>query len=225
MQSASNNPNSIIWTGRYTTMTESCCNVARIAAEYDIHPSGLAYGSLDEYLVARWKGDNVLEPDDINRITNWFNRRLLSKRYEQADRKHISAEISSDYRTLQEGNSDTQEELLADLEMSGIEGLAIKEEFIDPADLRSHLCSCLGEEQFQEDSEQLIGDEVHQLKSEFAVEVKELWSSLSQDAISKAESPDMKDVVVVISCPRCSATSTLEKVVECGYVCEDHYQL
>ena len=206
-------------------MAEHCCQVSQVAAKQSIRPAGLAYSSLDKYLLARWRGDDALERDDCDQLASWFNRSVLSQRYERAGRDRLSAEVLTDYYILSGNDTEDYQTLVAELTEDGLDPDAIRNDFVSAHTVESHLRECLDEELPIEKHDQQLDQRVQQLRSQVKADVKDICSSASEVIVSSSEGPQVEDTVIVLSCPRCSTTTTLEEAVENGYVCETHYPL
>lgn len=202
-----------------------CCKVDRVRGSFDLSPPIRADEGLDQYLVNRWVGEDSSEAAGLRTLTEWFNKQLLKKVYREHGRSDSSVRIDSDYNALQgsEIPEHEQEELISELADDGIDGEAIKEEFISKSTLSRHLKNCLGASKQTPKSE--TEWEIDRIEVATNTYRSHLESAL-QSLDNKKEIDGLEDSTLQIqrylSCSKCPTRVTVETAYEQGYVCSDH---
>lgn len=201
------------------------CKVDDLIARYDLSPPREEYNTFDEYLLARWKGEDGMESDGYKALTDWFNKQVLTKIYEAHGRDIPAFRIDSEYEILM-GDQDLQhDELAADLAADHIDIEAIRADLISWSTMRRHLKECLDgkKEQTRSTSDwELESVEVARLKTIEKARMA-LQSLSSKHRLPGATKANI-DIQVKLSCPECAVRVPIEDAVERGYVCKDHFQ-
>lgn len=183
------------------------------------------YESVDEYLVARWTGTDGRSADGYKALTNWFNKRLLKRVYEEHGRDTVSVHLDREYEVITgDENKDIQrDELAADLAADGLDIDEIKTELVSWSTMRHHLKGCLEAEKDTTPAETDWEANTVQMARERAAEkAQSVLSSLTSKGRLRDADRAQVDVQVKLSCPNCSVRVPFEDAVERGYVCNTH---
>jgi hypothetical protein len=206
--------------------SEHCCKVDRVRAAYDISPPLRTGGGLDEYLVARWLGKNNNESTGLRTLAEWFNKQLLKKVYREHGRSDSSVRINSEYNALQKDEipAHEREELISELADGGIDGEAIKENFISKSTLSRHLKNCLGATKQLSNSEtEWELDRIRITTNTYRSHLESALQSLdNKKKITGIEDSELQ-IQAYLSCSECPTRVTVETAYEQGYVCSDHH--
>ena len=199
------------------------CKVDALIRKYELSAGGRFDGTIDQHLVARWRGDEGFDAEGYRPLTDWFNKRLLKKRYDGHGRSTITARLDSEYEVLVGDEEIARQELAHDLESSGIDAEELRSDMISWSTMRHHLKGCL-------DAEKGAGDEPKEWERESLdvirdgteMKVRKVVNSLaSKGKIADAEDA-LVDVDIRLSCPKCPTRATVEEAIERGYICERH---
>ncbi|WP_408960686.1 rod-determining factor RdfA [Natrinema sp. 74] len=201
------------------------CKVDRLTDRYDLTPPRARDASLDEYLERRWTGADDRDPEGYKSLTEWFNKRLLSRIYEANGRDAMAAHLDREYELIVDGDGVERDELAADMATDGLDIDEVGSELISWSTMRHHLKGCLeAEKETPSASTDWERNTVEMAKEKTAEKARSVLSSLtSKDRLPEAERADI-DVQVKLSCPECSVRVPFEDAVERGYVCETHFE-
>ena len=183
------------------------------------------YDSVDEYLVGRWTGSDGRSADGYKALTEWFNKRLLKRLYEEHGRDTVSVHLDREYEVIA-GDADIQrDELAADLATDGLDVDEIDSEMVSWSTMRHHLKGCLDAEKDTTPAEtDWEMNTVQMARERTAEKTRSVLSSLtSKGRLLEAERANV-DVQVKLSCPDCSVRIPFEDAVERGYICETHFE-
>ena len=201
---------------------QHCCKVGRLAAMYDLqHASG--DGDLNNYLRARWLGQDEYTETGLRPLKDWFNKQLLKTVYTNNDRSTLGTRVDADYEAL--SGEEPEFSLLGDLQADGIDGDQLRSDFLSTSTLYRHLTNCLDEEKSNNTGNRDSNWEAD--KVEYAREVvkrsvnESLRSLESKSAIPEATRATIK-TEVVLGCPECATQVSFGRAIERGYICRDH---
>lgn len=201
------------------------CKVDTLIERHGLTVPDPGYESVDEYLVTRWTGSDGRSAEGYKALTEWLNKRLLKRRYEEHDRETVSVHLDREYEVIT-GETDIQrDELAADLATDGLDIDEIEHEMVSWSTMRHHLKGCLEAEKERPTASTDWETNTVQMAQERATErTRSVLSSLS----NKGRLPDAEranvDVQVKLSCPDCSVRVPFRDAVERGYVCETHFE-
>ena len=201
------------------------CKVDTLVEHHGLTVSDPAYATVDEYLVGRWTGADGRSADGYKALTEWFNKRLLKRLYEDHGRDTVSVHLEREYEVI-EGDDDIQrDELAADLATDGLDIEEIADEMISWSTMRHHLKGCLdAEKEAPTASTDWETNTVRKARERTVEKARSVLSSLaSKERLPDATRADV-DVQVKLSCPECSVRVPFEDAVERGYVCETHLE-
>lgn len=199
------------------------CKVDSLIERHALTVPDSGYESVDEYLVARWTGLDGRSADGYKTVTEWFNKRLLKRIYDEHSRDTVSVHLDREYEIIT-GDQDIQrDELAADFATDGLDIDDIADELVSWSTMRHHLKGCLDAEKDTTPAETDWETNTVQMTRERAAEkARSVLSSLtSKDRLRDADRAQV-DVQVKLSCPDCSVRVPFENAVERGYVCETH---
>lgn len=201
------------------------CKIDRLTDRYDLAPPLSEDVSIDEYLERRWTGADGRDPVGYKVLTEWFNKRVLSRLYEQHGREAMATHLDREYELIRDGDDIERDELAADLTTDGLDIDEVDSELVSWSTMRHHLKGCLeAEKETQSASTDWERNTVEMAKEKTAEKARSVLSSLSsKDRLPEAERADV-DVQVKLSCPDCSVRVPFEDAVERGYVCETHFE-
>jgi len=199
------------------------CKVDPIIERHSLAVPDPGHESVDEYLVARWTGADGRSADGYKTLTDWFNKRLLKRLYEDHGRDAVSVHLDHEYEIIT-GDEDLQrDELAADLATDGFDIDELATMMVSWSTMRHHLKDCLEAEKDTSPAETDWEMNTVQMARERAVEkAQSVLSSLhSKDRLRDADQAEV-DVQVKLGCPECSVRVPFENAVERGYVCDTH---
>jgi len=212
----------------YWMAPKHCCKVDRVRAAYDVSPPLRAGENLDEYLVARWLGENNNEATGLRTLAEWFNKELMKEVYRDHGRSDSSVRINSDYNALQEDDIPTheREELISELADDGIDGEAINKKFISKSTLSRHLKNCLGATKQPSNSEtEWEIDRIRVATNTYRSHLESALQSLDNKSKINGIGDSEFQVQAYLSCSECPTRVTVETAYEQGYVCSEHHDI
>jgi DNA-binding transcriptional ArsR family regulator len=199
------------------------CKIDPIIERHSLTVPDPGYESVDEYLVARWTGADGRSSVGYKTLTEWFNKQLLKRLYEDHGRDTVSAHLDREYEIIT-GDEDLQrDELAADLATDDFDIDELATMLVSWSTMRHHLKDCLGAEKDMSSAKTDWESNTVQMARERAAEkAQSVLSSLhSKDRLRDADQAEV-DVQVKLSCPACSVRVPFEDAVERGYVCNTH---
>lgn len=204
-------------------MTHEGCKVDRLIEKYEVSPGSRYDQTVDEYLLARWHGKDGFDSEGYRPLTDWFNKRLLKKRYDQQGRSTIRARLDAEYDVLTGDNEIAQGELAHDLELDGMDAEELQTDLISWSTMRHHLTGCLGEEKgTSQEPADWERESIDVIRNATEQKLQKVVNSLA----SKNEIQDANEAIVGVefrlSCPECPTRVTLEAALDQGFVCKNH---
>lgn len=201
------------------------CKVDTLIERYALTVPDPGYASVDEYLEVRWTGADGRSADGYKTLTEWFNKRLLKRLYEEHGRDTVRVHLDREYEVITGDDEIQRDELAADLATDGLDIDEIDSDLVSWSTMRHHLKGCLeAEKETAEASTDWETNTVQKAQERTAEKTRSVLSSLT----SKERLPDAQranvDVQVKLSCPDCSVRVPFEDAVERGYVCETHLE-
>ena len=201
------------------------CKVDDLIERYDLSSPREEYETLDEYLLARWKGLDGMESEGYQTLTERFNKRVLARIYDDHERDTPKYRIDSEYEILTAEQGVRHDELAADLATNDIDIDDVRAELVSWSTMRRHLNECLGGE--KEPPRSTSEWELESIDVARSKAIEKAQSAL-QSLSSKHRLPDATkadvDIQVKLSCPECPTRVSIEDAVERGYVCKDHFR-
>lgn len=201
------------------------CKVDTLIERHGLTVPEPRYDSVDEFLVARWTGQDGRSAEGYKSLTEWFNKRVLKRIYESHGRDTMSAHLGREYELIT-GESDLQrEELAADLSTKGLDIEELDRELISWSTMRHHLKGCLdAEKQTDQATTDWEANAVQIARERTEEKTRSVLSSLSsKQRLPNAERAEVQ-VQVKLACPDCSVRVPFEEAVDRGYVCETHFE-
>lgn len=206
-------------------MSGHCCKVGAAVDEYDLPASG-ANEDVDEYLIARWIGEDDWPAVGYRTLTDWFNERVLRTVYLRHDRSVTDARIESEYAALTGDDDLRRREVLDDLRADGIDADRLREALVSRSTMARHLKRCLGAEKERRDGGGESGnwecDKVAHGRRVLRRSASESVSSLANKGLLPEGDEAEIEIQVLLACPECATRVTFETAFERGYVCADH---
>jgi hypothetical protein len=202
----------------------ACCKVGAVIDRYPLERSVVG-GDIDEYLAARWRGDDGYPETGIRPLAEWFNKRLLQEVYSEHGRTATEVRVGSEYEALTSDDEVERGEILDDLQTDDIDGLRLTEDFVSPSTLYRHFRNCLDVEKPTSSGDAdptWEADKVAYARETARENVREALRSLdNKERLPNATTADL-DVAVTLSCPECATRVPFETALERGFVCRDH---
>jgi len=201
------------------------CKVDSLIERHGLTVPDAGYETVDEYLVARWTGTDGRSADGYKALTEWFNKRLLKRLYDEHGRDVVTVHLDNEYDVITGEDELERDELAADLATEGLDIDEISDELVSWSTMRHHLKGCLeAEKQTESASTDWEANTVQKAQDRTAEKAESVLSSLSSKGrLADAERADV-DVQVKLSCPDCSVRVPFEDAVDRGYVCETHFE-
>lgn len=203
-------------------MTEGC-KLDVVVDRHGLDATDARFDSLDEELLARWRGESGFAEHGYRSLATWFNRELLRHVYTDHGRETLGTRVDDEFETLREGEELARQELLDDLAYDGIDGERLCDEMVSWSTVRTHLTGCLDAEKEREPAR----TEWERESVEFAEErLLEKVSDALRSYQNKGEIADGVEaeasVQVRLACPECPTRVSLTEALEQGYVCAEH---
>lgn len=202
----------------------ACCKVGDVIDRYPLERSVVG-GDIDEYLVARWRGDDGYPKTGIRPLADWFNKRLLKEVYSDHGRTATETRIESEYAALNSDDEVERGEVVDDLRADDVDGRRLVADFVSPSTLYRHFRDCLDVEkptdEAASDSTWERDKVAYARKTARESAVEAVQSLDNKGRLPNATDAEI-DVSVVLSCPECATRVRLETALERGFVCRDH---
>ncbi|MEF8771093.1 rod-determining factor RdfA [Halodesulfurarchaeum sp.] len=201
---------------------DSCCKVGRVSAQYGVRGTSPTFDSIDETLLARWKGREGLREHGYRTLTDWFNRRLLKQTYEKHGRRTSDTQLAAEYDILV-GDDDLERlELSDELATDGIDADAIRTDMVSWSSMRVHLTNCLGGEKVRKAETDWERNSIEIARSQAVTKISEAVSSLGSKGRVDGGASASVSVDVQLECSQCGSTVPLVVALDRGYICETH---
>lgn len=198
------------------------CKLGRVAERYDLDPED-AGSSIDGQLRDRWLGEHGQGEHGYRTLTEWFNRRLLKRIYDERGRDATGARLESDYEALVGDDELTRLEVVDDLAADGIDAEAVLEDMISWSTMRTHLTECLGlEKERREASTDWERESIEIATDRAAEKIEEAVGSLASKGVVAGASSAAVNLEVELECDQCATTVPLVVALDRGYVCATH---
>lgn len=203
-------------------MTDGC-KLDLVVERYGVDTADARFESLDEELLARWKGESGFSEHGYRSLATWFNKQVLKAVYEDHGRETLGSRLDDEFQTLTEGAELQREELLDDLSDDGIDGERVESDMVSWSTVRTHLQDCLDAEKAQQEAQ----TEWEKRSVEYAEQrLLEKVSDALRSYQNKGEIVDGADadasVQIRLACPECPTRVSLSEALEQGYVCGKH---
>lgn len=203
-------------------MTEGC-KLDLVADRYDVGTADARFGSLDEELVVRWRGESGFEEHGYRSLTAWFNEQLLKAVYDEHGRETLGTRLEDEFETLTGEAGLQREELIDDLARDDIDGERVTDDMVSWSTMRTHLSECLEAEKERKAAK----TDWERRSVEYAEE--RLLEKVSDALRSYQNKGDIVDaaradasVQVRLACPDCPTRVSLAEALDQGYVCVKH---
>lgn len=205
-------------------MSRDRCKVEDAVDNYNLHAPTEDAESIHEYLIARWTGNQGYQSVGYRKLTDWFNKQLIRQTYDEHGRSTIGTRVESDYEALTQGTGLVREEIIDDLNASGIDAESLLNDMISPRTMHRHLTGCLNvQKETPEAKSDWERESIEIARAQLEEKVSKAVSSLaSKNEYRGAEEADI-DIRIYLSCPECTTRVPFESGLHRGYVCEDHH--
>ncbi|MFB6120811.1 MAG: rod-determining factor RdfA [Halobacteriaceae archaeon] len=205
-------------------MADDCCKIGRATRRHELQPPGDAHDAMDEYLVARWRGDGDYDATGIRPLVAWFNKQLLRGTYIEHGRRVTTTRIESEYDALTGDDEVAAREVMDDLAHDGIDGEELQQRFATRSTMARHLKQCLGASKStgregERDWEAASIDYTRQNARDHATDTLETLANKGK--IPGATEADLS-VQFYLTCPECTTRVEVETALRRGYICDTH---
>jgi len=200
---------------------DACCKVGKLIQEYELQQA-VSSQNIEEYLVARWLGNEEYPATGLRPLKDLFNRRIIKSVYTDHGRSTLDSRVESEYKTLDGDKSAVA--LLEDLKADGIDGKQLQSDFISTATLYRHFTQCLdiSKPKTESSNSHWEGDKIRHTEDVAQSNIRDSLQSLA----NKGRLPlgDRADIHldIVLGCPECSTRVSITRALERGYICETH---
>lgn len=206
-------------------MVTDGCKVDRAMARYELDGAHLPESSVDKYLLNRWTGAEGRRAEGYRTLTEWFNKRLLKRAYDEAGRETLGARVDTEYDVLTGEHDLARGELLDELAAEGLDPDDVLSEMVSWSTMRHHLNDCLdgakarrpAETDWERQSVAIARDRLEE-------KVREATSALSSKGALPGGDDAAVDVQVQLRCPNCEAQVPLRDALNRGYICREHVE-
>jgi hypothetical protein len=196
------------------------CKVDRVIAEYDLQGADPRHESLNEGLLARWRGENGHGRSGYRTLTEWFNRRLLRVVY--LDHGRETVRVETDHEALSGDGTLRREEVVESLRSDGIDAEGVREAMVSWGTMRTHLTDCLDGRKASRSGDDWERDTVEMARSFAREKVESALSSLATKGRLDGVGRSSVSIQVHLECEECPTRVPLEVALERGYVCDRH---
>ncbi|NHN49502.1 hypothetical protein G9464_18185 [Halostella sp. JP-L12] len=203
--------------------TDPGCKVDVAIERYGLETADPAYKTIDEGLLGRWRGEGDRSEMGYRSLTEWFNKRLLRRVYDEHGRESLGARVDSDYEALRSDDDLVSEEMVESLRADGIDAERVRDDMVSWGTMRTHLLDCLGGEKEPRTADtEWERESIEKARDVARKKAESALSSLeSKGRIDGVESADV-EVQVQIRCGACPTRVPFDVALERGYVCERH---
>lgn len=207
-------------------MMNTCCKVGEAIDKYTIQTPN-SFESVNNYLVARWKGHSGCPEASVRTLTKWLNLNIIKSAYRDNGRNTIESRIEADYEILKGSDENEKQDIINDLSVDGIDGELVADSFISPSTLIRHFNNCLGEEKSKNEAEKNSNWEANKIKfAKHAMKnnAQESVNSLGKKGRITGASDANISIPVLLECgePDCANTCSFDRALNRGYVCGEH---
>jgi hypothetical protein len=201
------------------------CKVDRVIEEYELDAADPRHDRIDDGLLARWRGDDEYTAEGFRPLTEWFNKRLLRRVFDEHGRDALGARVDHDYEMLTGDDDLLREEVIESLADDGIDGARVRKDLVSWGTMRTHLQDCLNGEKDARTKETDWERTSVDMATSFAREkIETVLNSLASDGELEGVETSSVAVQVQVSCDACPTRVPLDVALERGYVCEEHGQ-
>lgn len=202
---------------------DDSCKVDTITEKYGLDEAEMQYPTVDDHLHARWTGEGSHQAAGYRTVTEWFNKRLLQRVYDEHGRNSSTSQLDSDYEILTSDDMLQRQDLKEGLRADGINADELTENFVSWGTIRNHLKECLDGEKSIPEAE----TNWEERSVEIAVDTTEKKAKQAIKSLASKNELDRGDaasisVQVLLSCPDCHTRVPFEEARERGYICQDH---
>lgn len=201
--------------------TDGQCKVDRVVERYGLRDADPRYADIDEGLVTRWTGTGATEAVGYRTLTDWFNRRLLRRVYDERGRETLAGRVEHDYEALTGDDELRRGEVAESLADDGIDAGKLREAMVSWGTMRTHLQGCLGGQKERQGGD-WERDAIRMARSFAGEKVEEALSSLAADGAVRGVDRSELSVQFQLRCEACPTRVTLGEALDRGYVCADH---
>ncbi len=204
---------------------EYCCKLDSVADRYAVRPDTAEFSSLDEALLARWRGEGGYREQGYRTLTEWFNRRVLKRVYDEHGRETTGSRLESEYEALTDGEELTRLEVMDDLSSDGIDPETVLRDMISWSTMRMHLTECLdAEKETATATTDWERESIEIARRHAASKIEEAVASLgNKNRVAGAEEASVS-IDVSLECDQCSTSVPLVVAMDRGYVCGTHHR-
>jgi len=203
-------------------MSRDSCKVDVVTEEYGLD-GGARYDSIDEWLLARWLGEDGRKAEGYRTVTHEVNKRLVKRVYDEHGRDAMGARLDGDYEALSGDDVVRKREVVEDVASDGIDAERLRSSLVSWGTVRIHLTECLGErKEPPEATTDWERESVERARDHARKTVEKAVSALSSKGrIERAVEADV-EMPILLSCPECPTRTPLEEALERGYACREH---
>ncbi|HET7325133.1 MAG TPA: hypothetical protein VFJ06_12450 [Halococcus sp.] len=199
------------------------CKIDRALRNYDLDAVVTSHETVDDYLLARWKGTDGRSAVGYRPLTEWFNKRLLKYTYDETGRDATGTRLESEYEALTGDDELLREEVADDLRMDGVAVDTVLDAMVSWSTMRHHLKRCLeGEKQQPESTSEWERRSVDIARHQTEEKVTDALSSLDSKGRLPGGSATDVHVQVQLQCPVCHVRVPFEEALSRGHICREH---
>lgn len=199
------------------------CKVDHVIEQYDLATVEPRHDSLDSELLARWRGDEGHDALGYRRLTEWFNKRLLRRLFDEHGREVLGARVAHAHAALTGEEELRRHEVSESLRSDGIDPDQVRSDMVSWGTMRTHLLHCLGGEKPTAQSRtNWEHNSVEMAKSVAREKARTALSSLATNGDIDGVERSSVFVQIQLQCEMCPTRVPLDVALDQGYVCEDH---
>lgn len=209
-----------------------CCKVGKAINEFNLSPKGgVDYGDYNQYLVDKWVGRFDGEERGSRELAHEINRNILKTIYEEKgfrEESRTKTHINIDYEHLNGLRDDGvgKDETFAALRTEGIDPEWIIKQFVSKSTILRHFKNCLDvTKETAAKNDEWVYEQIEHGEEQGVESILEGLSALDNKGLLNGGANADIQVDITVSCPvdGCSTTRRLDKVLDEGTVCHDHF--
>lgn len=202
-------------------MSSDSCKIDRVVGAYGLDES-VEGGTVDDRLLARWTGADGRPAAGYRTLTDWFNKRLLRRVYDDHGRDSLGGRVAHDYEALTGADDLVAAEVAESLRADGVDAERVRGDLVSWGTMRTHLQGCLDGEKERAGGSDWERDAVAKARSVAAEKAESALSSLGSKGRVADAGTAAVEVGVQVTCTECPTRVPFDVALDRGYVCEQH---
>ncbi|WP_312910280.1 rod-determining factor RdfA [Natronosalvus caseinilyticus] len=201
----------------------SCCKVGAALDRYDLDGTSTRHETFDDLLVARWTGTDRGTAQGYRPLTEWFNKRILKRVYDDHGLETGGSRLDREYDALTGDDELYAEEVRDSLRSEGVAVDELQKSFVSWSTMQRHLNDCLeAEKERQRARTDWERNSVDIAREQLESKIDDALRSLSSKGEIRQGERAAVSVSIELECPECPIRIPLTEAIDRGYVCREH---